>query len=603
VTDGPARPRRTGNSADNLPRPAAEILAEATNLRAARLRDALELARVRRLEAEAMQKERDQAFRERDHATQILTRLRARRVIRVAIWLWRFVRRGLGRARSTGRGQSTAAGGRAAGGPAAGGPAAAARLVGRIRGTAAAGVGPADYRSGLLARLGGKGRPIVVAVAGDSGALLARDLPGLGWNAADAGSATDVLVVASATHDPRDVARETVLVAVVAGDAEAWMAQPWFDAFDIVLVPDDVAAERVTGSSSKVATVAGGGPGGWPEAGAVAAAVGEWASRTRIAVMVQALRWDVAEPSGDYHLARALQRQFERRGHPTSVYFQRQWSSPATAREDIVIHLWGRYELAVRPTQVNALWILYHPELVTDELCGRYDTVFAASDILAGQLSDRTGRVVRSLHQTTDPERFRPTSGGPHHELLFVGNSRGTRRTIIDDLTPTARDLAVYGGGWADDLLEPRYLRGTVVSNRDLPAYYSAADIVLNDHWLEMAEAGMINNRLYDALAAGAFVISDPVPGLDEEFDGAVVTYADPADLALIVERYVSDPAIRRALAERGRRAILERHTVSRRADELLGVLLPLVPASKRDRGRKSPAEPAAAGVRARTGR
>ncbi|MEX2011006.1 MAG: glycosyltransferase [Chloroflexota bacterium] len=551
MTDGPARTRRTGTTGDDLPRPAAEILAKATNLRAARLRDALELARVRRVEAEAMQKERDRALRERDLATQTLARLRARRVVGLAIWVLRFVRRVSGRARPGG-GDS----------PGPGRPAAAARLAGGIHVPPAEGVGPADYRSRLLARLGGKGRPI---------------------------DATDVLVVATASHDPRDGPRETILVAAVAGDAEAWLAQPWFDAFDIVLVPDEATADRVTASSSKAATVAGGGPDGWPKADAVAAAVREWASRTRIAVMVQALRWDVAEPSGDNHLARALQRQFERRGHPTSVYFQREWSRPATAREDIVIHLWGRYELAVRPTQVNALWILYHPELVTDELCARYDTVFAASDTLARRLSDRAGRDVRSLHQATDPERFRPTPGGPHHELLFVGNSRGTRRTIIDDVTPTTHDLAVYGGGWADDLLDPVYLRGTVVSNRDLPSYYSAADIVLNDHWLESAEAGMINNRLYDALAAGAFVISDPVAGLDEEFDGAVVTYTDPADLALIVERYLADPPARRPFAERGRRAVLERHTVSRRADELLDALLPLV--RSRDGKRKRPRE------------
>jgi hypothetical protein len=580
VTDGPTRPRRT--SGDDLPRPAAEILAEATNLRAARLRDALELARVRRLEVEAMEKERDQAFRERDLATQTLARLRARRVVRLAIWVLRLVRRVLRRERPGGAGDS----------PAAGGPASAVRVAGGIHVLPAQGVGPADYRSRLFARLGGKGRPIVVAVAGHPD------------EASNGGSVTDVLVVTSASHDPREVARETILVAAVAGDAAPWLAQPWFDAFDIVLVRDDTSAKQVSRSSSKAATIAAGGPDGWPDARAVTAAVGEWAARTRIAVMVQALRWDLAEPSGDYHLARALQRQFERRGHPTSVYFQRQWASPATAREDIVIHLWGRYELDVLPTQVNALWILYHPELVTDELCARYGTVFAAGDTLARRLSHRTGRVVRSLHQATDPERFRPTPGGPHHELLFVGNSRGTRRTIIDDVTPTTHDLAVYGGGWADDLLDPVYIRGTVVSNRDLPAYYSAADIVLNDHWLESAEAGMINNRLYDALAAGAFVISDPVAGLDEEFDGAVVTYTDPADLALIVERYLADAAARNSLAERGRRAVLERHTISKRADELLDVLLPLVPAPDREGAREAAAEPAAAGGRARpTGR
>jgi hypothetical protein len=407
---------------------------------------------------------------------------------------------------------------------------------------------------------------------------LGEGLRRLGWTTAGAETAgLDVAVVTSAAHDPRTSPREAVTVATVDGDVGAWTGQPWFDAFDIVLVREDAVAKEVRERTAKVARVVPGSAGGWPAPSDIASALTEWAGQTRIAVMVQALRWDVAEPSGDYHLARALQRQFERRGHPTSIYFQRQWTAPATAREDVVIHLWGRYELAVRPTQVNAIWILYHPELVTDELLGRYDAVFAAGDLLADRLSRQSGREVRSLHQTTDPERFRPTDGGPHHELLFVGNSRGTRRTIIDDVTPTNHDLAVYGGGWHDDLLDPVYLRGTVVSNRDLPAWYSAADIVLNDHWVESVEAGLINNRLYDALAAGAFVISDSVPGLDEEFDGGVVTYRDAADLALIVDRYLADPAGRRAVAERGRRAVLDRHTVSRRADDLLGVLLPLV--------------------------
>jgi glycosyl transferase family 1 len=600
VTDGPASPRRTGASGDDRPRPASEILAEATNLRAARLREALELARLRRLEAEAMHKERDQARRDRDRAREALDRLRARLVVRLSLWAIRHAKRALRRAK-----RAAAVGPGQAGGTLAG-PDAAARLVGRIRGKPAAGVGPADYRSRLLARLGGKGRPILASVAGDSSEQLAGNLRSHSWNVANPapGSAADLLIVTSPTRDPRDAARETILVAAVAGDPAAWTAQPWFDAFDLVLVRDEAAAEWVSGRSAKVATMVAGEGEAWPEASAVAAAVRKWASQTRIAVMVQALRWDVSEPSGDYHLARALQRQFERRGHPTSVYFQRQWASPATAREDVVIHLWGRYELAVRPTQVNALWILYHPELVTDELCRRYDAVFAASDTLARRLSDRTGLAVRSLHQATDPERFRPTPGGPHHELLFVANSRGTRRTIIDDLTPTARDLAVYGGGWADDLLDPVYFRGAVVSNRDLPAYYSAADIVLNDHWLESAEAGMINNRLYDALAAGALVISDSVPGLEEEFDGAVVRYSDPADLALTVERYLADPAARRALADRGRRAVLERHTVSRRADELLEALLPLVRSRDGDpdlpQSPKPPAARATIGARRR---
>jgi hypothetical protein len=428
----------------------------------------------------------------------------------------------------------------------------------------------------------------VIVGAGSGTTALAADLAGLGWTDSSASAASqpppiDVALVTGPDEDPRSLPREVITVAWVAGDPGPWTAQPWFDSFDIVLVPNEGAARDVAASSAKVAivappTMAGD---GWPSGPAIRDAVAAWAGATRIAIMVQALRWDVAEPSGDYHLARALQRQFERRGHPTSIYFQREWTRPATAREDSVIHLWGRYELTARPGQVNVLWVLYHPELVTDELCRRYDLLFAASEKLAARLSRDTGLQVRPLHQATDPERFRPTPGGPAHELLFVGNSRGTRRTIIDDISPSPHELAVYGGGWDPELVDPVHVRGSVVPNRDLPSYYGAAGIVLNDHWVEQVEAGLINNRLYDALAAGAFVISDPVPGLEEEFDGGVVTYCGAADLALKVERFLANPAARERYVERGRRAVLARHTIAHRADELLAAIVPAVAARR----------------------
>ena len=557
----------------------ANVLAAATNLRAAALREALDLARSRRLEAESLRRERDQALRERDAARNSLDRLRRWRLVRLAVSAVRAVQRAVGKGKRTtpsgsGKGQV------------------AAPPIAIPPGLESS--DPGQYRAALQRRLRSAGGPpirFVILGASPDTMSLAADLAALGW--ADGSDAVvsqlapiDIGVVVAPDADPRSLPREVIAVAWVTGDSAPWAAQPWFDAFDIVLVPDERAARDVAAASSKTATVvapaAAGGTS--PSAAALRDAVAGWVAATRIAVMVQALRWDVAEPSGDYHLARALQRQFERRGHPTSIYFQREWTRPATAREDAVIHLWGRYELAVRPGQVNVLWVLYHPELVTDELCRRYDLLFVASDKLAARLSRDTGLEVRPLHQATDPERFRPTPGGPAHELLFVGNSRGTRRTIIDDVSPSPHDLAVYGGGWDPELVDPAHVRGSVVPNRDLPSYYGAAGIVLNDHWVEQVEAGLINNRLYDALAAGAFVISDPVGGLDEEFDGGVVTYCDAADLALKVERFLADPEARKQHVERGRRAVLARHTIAHRADDLVAAILPAVAARTKPR-------------------
>jgi spore maturation protein CgeB len=152
----------------------------------------------------------------------------------------------------------------------------------------------------------------------------------------------------------------------------------------------------------------------------------------------------------------------------------------------------------------------------------------------------------------------------------MVANTRGVRRSIIEDLTPTVHDLAIYGKGWTPDFVDPVHVRDERIPNRDLHRYYSAAAIVLNDHWPDMRSAGFLSNRLYDALASGAFVVSDAARGIEDEFDGAVVTYADRQELRQVVDAYLADPAARRALADRGREVVLSRHTFAHRVDQIL---------------------------------
>jgi glycosyltransferase involved in cell wall biosynthesis len=229
----------------------------------------------------------------------------------------------------------------------------------------------------------------------------------------------------------------------------------------------------------------------------------------------------------------------------------------------------------VQPGQVNGLWVISHPDRVTESLCQRYDVVFSASDLLIQRLEARVRVPLVSLHQATEPARFYPDPTGPHHQLLFIGNSRMVPRPIIEDLRGSEFDLSVYGGNWTPELLEPRYLKGAWVPNDELRRYYSSADVVLNDHWGDMRELGIISNRIYDALACGAFVVSDRVPGLDEEFDGAVVAYGTRDELHELLRRYLADPAARAEAGARGRAAVLERHTFAHRVDRIVTELMP----------------------------
>lgn len=302
-----------------------------------------------------------------------------------------------------------------------------------------------------------------------------------------------------------------------------------------------------------------------------------WVVATRYGVRIGVPSWDVAESWGDYHFARALQRSLEREGHPTRLHILPDWDAAVAAREDVTVHLFGLKEAPTRPCQVNLLWQISHPDLASPAMYDRYDHVFAASDRFAARMATRVRVPVTPLHQATDPERFRPDPTGPRHDLLFVANSRKVRRRIVEDLADTKRDLAVYGQRWSAEFIDPRFVKGEGIPNADLHRYYSSASIVLNDHWDDMRAEGFISNRIYDALACGAFVISDQVDGIDAEFDGAVATYREPADLEALVEAALADPDERRRRGAGGRDVVLARHTFDARARVLQDVATALL--------------------------
>ena len=116
-----------------------------------------------------------------------------------------------------------------------------------------------------------------------------------------------------------------------------------------------------------------------------------------------------------------------------------------------------------------------------------------------------------------------PRPGARTTIVVYVANSRNVLRPMMRDLLPTDLDLAVYGANW-DGLIDMKYVVAEHVPNDELRRIYSSAKVVLADHWDDMREHGFVSNRIYDALACGAVVVSDDVVGLAGRFGGAVRT-------------------------------------------------------------------------------
>jgi len=177
------------------------------------------------------------------------------------------------------------------------------------------------------------------------------------------------------------------------------------------------------------------------------------------------------------------------------------------------------------------------------------------------------------LEQATDPRIFYPEPNAVFdHQLLFVANSRKVMRRIMSDLLPTEHELAVYGTNWRG-LIDERHIAGEHVPNAQLRGAYSSAAIVLNDHWDDMREHGFVSNRIYDALACGAVVVSDDLPELQARFADAVVTYSSRDELAGVIERLLHSPQEREQRGRRGRELVLGAHTFAHRVDQLLEVI------------------------------
>ncbi|UER53775.1 glycosyltransferase [Kineosporiaceae bacterium SCSIO 59966] len=258
-----------------------------------------------------------------------------------------------------------------------------------------------------------------------------------------------------------------------------------------------------------------------------------WAVRTAVPAGRRSTAW------GDLHFARALAAALERLGqHAVVDPLEAGGGKPTTHLDDVALVLRGVRRLPPVPGAVNVLWVISHPELVADDELADFDVVLAASRTWAEATTARTGVEVLPLLQATDPTRFHPgvAPPGSGDPVLFVGNSRNVARPVVTDLLAAGVDVAVHGSRW-ERLLPPGVVRSTHVPNDRLPAAYASAGVVLNDHWPDMRAQGFLSNRLFDAAACGARVVTDDVPDVEELFGGLVRTFTDRDGLVRLVTR------------------------------------------------------------------
>ncbi len=278
-----------------------------------------------------------------------------------------------------------------------------------------------------------------------------------------------------------------------------------------------------------------------------------------------------AELWGDTPIANALADELRALGRFVRVAGRDDWDGTADRAADVTLHLKGRGVTSVADAQVNVVWVMSHPSEVAPGELDAADLVLAGSELLAERYRAVTATPVEVLPQAADARRFAPgpVAEGLRSRLLFVGNTRSAPRPAVLGSLDAGLPLTLVGSGW-ERYVDPRLVQQEHVPYGELAAWYRSAEVVLNDHWDDMARWGLVSNRVFDALACGACVVSDVVPGMSELLDDAVPTFRDRSDVGPVVLSLLDDPDERSRRVSRGHRVVMAAHTWRHRAADLL---------------------------------
>ena len=301
---------------------------------------------------------------------------------------------------------------------------------------------------------------------------------------------------------------------------------------------------------------------------ALTAALGQ---RLRFAIKIGVPTLQECDAWGDYHFALGIKLALEKRGHFVRIDILPDWYYGPTAGDDVVIVLRGLSQYQPQPTTLNLMWLISHPDEVKLSEYKQYDHVFIASEPYAEKLQVRLGDKVSALLQCTNSALFHKDTDDTLvlPDLLFVGNSRGQRREGVQFALESNIDFGVYGEMW-DGMLPARRVHGKHIANDSLRTYYSSAKVVLNDHWPDMRDEGFISNRIFDAGACGAAIVTDDMSACRQLFGDTLAYYNSSDTLAQQTRALIADPAGRKKRGAKLSKLILSQHTFDNRADTIL---------------------------------
>ncbi|KAF5046680.1 Glycosyl transferases group 1 [anaerobic digester metagenome] len=281
---------------------------------------------------------------------------------------------------------------------------------------------------------------------------------------------------------------------------------------------------------------------------------------------------------GDTHYAYGLKSALESLDYEVRIDKHECWYK-VLERMDVVVHLFGLHEYDPDPESLNIIWIISHVDKIHRAQLLKYDYIFCASTQVAKYVAKLAPEIKCDvLHQCTDSNVFFQDSSVQRDiDVLFVGNSRRIFRDSVRFAIEAGVDLKVWGTKW-EQFIPKRHIQAQSIHSRDVAQLYRRARIVLNDHWADQRDFGLVNNRVYDAFACGACVLSDDNFGFDEISLGASIpTFKDIKSFKKQIDNLLFDETMRSKLVHDIGNNVLLNHTFKHRAEKIHNVVRYLI--------------------------
>lgn len=260
------------------------------------------------------------------------------------------------------------------------------------------------------------------------------------------------------------------------------------------------------------------------------------------------------------------------------------WDAPRLAekiedfRPDVVLVVHGRHfaqRWGERFRACNtAVWLTEEPYEVDETR--QWSRLFRTVFVNDASSQERHGNA-HALPVCYDPVVHHDAGLQRSHRVGFVGASSPTRERYLAPLAEQGLLSYVVGGPWKSAALR-RLCLAPNISAAETAALYQRTSIVVNvfrdrHHYnAGRLAAGAPNPRIFEAIACGALVVSEPRQALAAMFPD-LPTFSSPEALVRLVAQLLADPTQLTRLIELNR-ARLKGHTYADRLQHLMDLAM-----------------------------